>query len=157
MNLSRAGFGVLWLGLLSLFMAACAPVSTRDPAGDPSLGRRAASLATEYVGTPYRYGGASPAGFDCSGLVYYSYRQVGVMLPRTVADLYRLAKPVRLVDASPGDLLFFRFGARDISHVGMVTEKGRFVHAPQGGKTVTLARLDDPYWRKRLLSVGRVY
>jgi murein DD-endopeptidase len=148
--------------LLSLLLSGCAPLP-RHPADSAAMrvsapatwGQAVAQQATRQVGAPYRYGGVTPQGFDCSGLVYFAYRQAGIAVPRSVAEQYRYAKPLRLADAQPGDVLFFRLGSRGASHVGIVTEGEHFVHAPRGGKSVMLASLDNPYWRDRLLRVGR--
>jgi murein DD-endopeptidase len=108
------------------------------------------------VGAPYRYGGADPRGFDCSGLVYYVYQQAGVEAPRTTTEQYRQSRRVRLSRLLPGDLLFFRISRRKPSHVGIYVGNGRFVHAPSKGKSVDYALLDDDYWREHLIGAGRL-
>ena len=122
---------------------------------ESSLRLRAADIAREQIGVPYRYGGRTPRGFDCSGLVHYAYQSVGLTVPRTSKDQYRAAQPIALRDARPGDLLFFK-GWRSISHVGIYVGGNRFVHAPSSGKHVTITRLDDDYYQKKLVSVGRL-
>ena len=108
------------------------------------------------VGAPYRWGGSSPQGFDCSGLVYYSYQDAGISVPRTVTEQRKASAPIRLNDARPGDLLFFRIRWK-VSHVGIYTGDGQFVHAPSTGKRVVVASLNNEYYRKHLVSVGRLY
>lgn len=117
---------------------------------------RVAAIADDMVGAPYRYGGADPRGFDCSGLVYYVYRQAGVEAPRTTTEQYRQSRRVRLSRLLPGDLLFFRISRRKPSHVGIYMGHGRFVHAPSKGKSVDYALLDDDYWRAHLIGAGRL-
>jgi cell wall-associated NlpC family hydrolase len=110
------------------------------------------------VGVPYHYGGSSPAqGFDCSGLVSYVFGQQGIAVPRTAAQQFAAAQPVREQDLRPGDLVFFRLaGPRtEVSHVGIYSGQGRFVHAPQSGRRVGEASLDDEYYRARLAGFGR--
>jgi cell wall-associated NlpC family hydrolase len=110
------------------------------------------------VGAPYRYGGSSPAqGFDCSGLVSYVFGQQGIAVPRTAAQQFAAAKSIREQDLRPGDLVFFRLaGPRaEVSHVGIYSGQGRVVHAPQSGKRVGEASLDDEYYRERLAGFGR--
>ena len=110
------------------------------------------------VGTPYRYGGNTPdAGFDCSGLVSYVYRDMAnVQLPRTSRDLARTQGPRIATDRlAPGDLVFFG-SASDVSHVGIYVGEGRFVHAPSSGGTVRLDRLDGAYWRDHYSGAKRV-
>lgn len=118
-------------------------------------GHPAAVVARDLVGAPYRYGGATPDGFDCSGLVYYSYGQVGIRVPRTSTDQYRRARPVRMAELRAGDLLFFNVSPRKVSHVGIYVGQGRFIHAPSSGKRVSTTALASPYWRERLVGAGR--
>jgi murein DD-endopeptidase len=121
-----------------------------------SVRTRVATIADDMVGAPYRYGGADPRGFDCSGLVYYVYRQAGAEAPRTTSEQYRQSRHVRLSRLLPGDLLFFRMSRRKPSHVGIYVGHGRFVHAPSSGKAVDYASLDDDYWREHLIGAGRL-
>lgn len=109
------------------------------------------------IGQPYRTGGNAPGeGFDCSGLVHYAYRVLGLDLPRTAATQKDVTAPVPAGNEAVGDLLFFRLGgASAIDHVGIYYGDGRFVHAPSQGKTVTVSRLDEAYWRRHLAGVGR--
>lgn len=140
-----------------LAMAACgssAPVLTSATASSP--GDWAALVALEQVGVPYRYGGNSPQGFDCSGLVQYSYSHAGVAVPRTTGQLWSAARTVERRDLRAGDLLFFNIEGK-MSHVGMYLGDERFVHAPQSGRRVSVASLDAPFYRAALLRVGRVY
>ncbi len=118
-------------------------------------GYQAAKIATGLIGSPYRYGGKSPAGFDCSGLVYFSYAQIGVSLPRTSRDQYKYATPISLKRAQAGDLLFFQQGPR-ISHVAIYLGDGRFVHAPSTGGRVSIANLDDGHYRRIFVGAGRI-
>jgi cell wall-associated NlpC family hydrolase len=116
--------------------------------------------AMALVGTPYHYGGNTPAGgFDCSGLVDYIYRNAAnIQLPHSSHGMSEMSgAKVRSMDALiSGDLVFFSIGG-GISHVGVYVGKGRFVHAPNSGGTVRLDDIDGPYWRdhfaygKRLL------
>ncbi len=106
--------------------------------------------AMALVGTPYRYGGNTPAGgFDCSGFVGYVYRDsAGISLPRTSADIGEIrARKLSLGELESGDLVFFASG-RTISHVGIYVGDGRFVHAPNRGGTVRLDLIDSPGWKE---------
>lgn len=118
---------------------------------------RVIDIARRQLGTEYAYGGKSPAeGFDCSGLVYYSFRQAGVSLPRTAYGQLKRSRPVSRRTLAPGDLVFFRIYRSRISHVGIYLGNNRFIHAPSTGKSVSIARLDSPYWQKRFSRAGRV-
>ena len=111
--------------------------------------------ALNQLNRPYRYGGHSPRGFDCSGLVYYAHLHNGIAIPRTTRDQHQGATPVALRDLSPGDLLFFRESRRKPTHVGLYVGDGRFIHASTSEQAVTLSRLNSPYWREHLLGAGR--
>ena len=131
--------------------AAPAPALASAPAS--VLGERAATLATRLLGTPYRVGGTSTDGFDCSGLVYYVYRELGVSLPRTAAEQRAAARRVPAEALVPGDLVFF---STPVDHVGIYLGHGEFVHAPGSGRGVERARLDSPYFLLGYAGGGRV-
>jgi cell wall-associated NlpC family hydrolase len=108
-------------------------------------------------GVSYQLGGDSPtAGFDCSGLVQYVFAQEAIDLPRTVAQQFRAGKQVSEDHVAPGDLVFFSTTASGATHVGIVIDKGRFIHAPGAGSVVRVEQLETPYWSKRLVEARRV-
>lgn len=127
------------------------------PTGASSIGGDIVSRAVALLGAPYRYGADGPTSFDCSGLVRYTHRAVGIEAPRTAAEQYRAATPVSTADLAPGDLLFFRTQGRGVSHVAIYAGSGRFVHAPQTGRPIELRALDDAYYRPRLVGAGRLF
>ncbi|MEM6819337.1 MAG: C40 family peptidase [Pseudomonadota bacterium] len=114
-----------------------------------------ASIAQEQIGVPYRYGGSTPRGFDCSGLVHFAYAGAGIDVPRTTGALWQASSTVARADARPGDVLFFDIDGKP-SHVGIYLGDGFFVHAPSSGKQVNTQRLDSGWYRDRLLRVGRL-
>jgi cell wall-associated NlpC family hydrolase len=119
----------------------------------PSLGERAARIALQAVGVSYRCGGASPAaGFDCSGLVRWVYRHLGVELPHSSYALYDRGRRVARSRLKAGDLLFF-FG---LGHVGVYLGDGRMVHAPRSGSTVEVVSLRGSYFGDQLIGARRV-
>ncbi|MEQ8205025.1 MAG: C40 family peptidase [Woeseia sp.] len=133
------------------------PVVSSNPGKvvpERSPGERAAVVAVRQVGVPYRYGGASRDGFDCSGLIQYAYKQAGVTVPRTTGSQWRGLQAVSHDDMQIGDVLFFRIRGR-MSHVGMYLGDGRFVHAPSSGREVTVAALDTPFYRRAFIRAGR--
>ncbi len=138
---------------LCLALAGCAsPPAARLPtSAAPRLSAEQSSdiaiHALGLVGTPYRYGGNTPAGgFDCSGLISYVYQsRAGTPPPRTVAQLDRWGQPVDSENLRSGDLVVFGRG-RVPSHAGIYVGEGRFVHAPSSGGTVRVDRLDSRHW-----------
>jgi cell wall-associated NlpC family hydrolase len=128
------------------------------PAATETLtpGFSVARLALDMIGTPYRYGGADPKqGFDCSGLVFYTFGQSGLSVPRNSLAQYKAAKKISLNQAGRGDLVFFQ-DQEKLSHVGIYLGDGRFVHAPASGRTVSVGSLAAPYYQQHLVGVGRL-
>ena len=132
---------------LLLLVAGCSTIQPREA----PPGERAAAEALKVIGTPYRFAGASPqSGFDCSGLVSYSYRQAGVALPHNTDALRAASQPIAARELRAGDLVFFDLEGKTHSHVGIYLGDGTFVHAPSTGKDVRRDRLESPYWKVRI-------
>jgi cell wall-associated NlpC family hydrolase len=149
---------LVFVAALAALLAACAPFQRGTTGGTASNPGAAALIAAESrIGAPYRYGGAGPDAFDCSGLVAYSYRQAGITLPRTAAQQYAAVTPVPKRDLKPGDLVFFRVNGNGVSHVGIYAGDDRLVDAPQTGGRVRMVRLDDEWYRERYVGAGRPY
>lgn len=158
-------------GFSSAAPAAAAAVVTpaafsTGPAASPSAGPvpgasewgdRLVSRAMNYLGTPYRYGGVSPqTGFDCSGFVYYLYGAVfGQRIPRMPHDMVREATPVARGDLQKGDLVMFGYRGA-ITHVGIYSGNGQFVHATHRGSPVMVTSLDADYYNTRYLKAVRL-
>jgi murein DD-endopeptidase len=149
----------LLLAVAAWLFAACAsaPQSppSRGPAVSDSVASRAADNALAMVGKPYRYSGSTPAGFDCSGLVQYSYAKVGVNLPRETLAQRQAGEPVRTNGLRRGDLLFFNQEGK-MSHVAIFLGGGRFVHAPSTGGKVRTDAMGAAYWRKHFVEARRL-
>jgi cell wall-associated NlpC family hydrolase len=109
------------------------------PTAPPSQYGGVVGIAMQYLGTPYVWAGASPGGFDCSGLVAYVYGQVGVSLPHNAAAQYGYGTPVAYSDLQPGDLVFFS----GLGHVGIYIGGGQFIHAPHTGDVVKISSLSE--------------
>ncbi|MDX6506072.1 MAG: peptidoglycan DL-endopeptidase CwlO [Gaiellaceae bacterium] len=126
-------------------LAPTVPVAT--PSASPSIAPPPAryggvvGIAMQYLGRPYVWGGASPSGFDCSGLVMYVYGQIGVSLPHSSYAQYGYGSPVSRGDLQPGDLVFFD----GLGHVGIYVGNGSFIHAPHTGDVVKISSLSGWY------------
>ena len=127
------------------------------PPGGP-IGVRAVQIAERYLGVPYVWGGADPAtGFDCSGLVMYVYRQLGIDLLHFSGAQYHEGTPVPIDALAPGDLVFFRPGPLGPGHVGMYVGGGRFIQAPHSGDVVKISSLSDFGYAARYVGAVRPY
>lgn len=149
----------LLLAALLAFLSACTPFRPGLP-GEPGTtdpGQAVLQVAQSRIGAPYRYGGTGPDAFDCSGLVTYAYGRVGVVVPRTAAQQFAAATPVKRGELRPGDLVFFRLASRNVSHVGIYAGGDQFVHAPQSGGNVRMASLDEDLFRRTFAGAGRLY
>lgn len=111
--------------------------------------RKVYSRGLSLRGVPYRYGGSTPRGFDCSGFTSYVYRQIGVHIPRTASAQRRAANWISRSSARPGDLVFFHRGGR-VYHVGLYAGNNRVLHSPRPGKRVEVVHI----WT-RSVSFGR--
>lgn len=108
------------------------------------------------IGRPYRYGGATPEGFDCSGLVQYVFGQSSVTLPRSSREQSNIGSRIRLDRAQPGDLLFYSFTGKRIDHVAIYLGDGQAVHAPASGRQVIVAPVAQKYWMNKFVEARDV-
>ena len=122
--------------------------NTGDSVGSTASGQQIVNTARKYLGVPYKWGGASPSGFDCSGFVYYVLRSCGFNADRTLTTMYRQGTPVSKENLQPGDIVFFAgtFGSGGISHVGIYVGNGQFIHAPNSRSVVSYADLNSSYY-----------
>lgn len=126
-----------------------------------SLGARVIAVARTQLGMPYVLGGASPeTSFDCSGLVQWSYRQVGVRLPRLAQQQYDATPRISRDQLRPGDLVFFEYTYPNpwsrITHVGLYIGNGLMINAPSEGKVVSIAPVFTGFWGAHYAGAGRV-
>jgi cell wall-associated NlpC family hydrolase len=142
---------------VALCFSATAALAAPEAAPVPApAGEQVVDLAEQYVGAPYRWGGASPAGFDCSGFVMWVYGQFGVSLPHNEAGQLASGPNVSADDLQPGDVLVFANTYRaGLSHVGIYVGDGQFVHAADERHGVTISNLWDGYWAQRLVGATR--
>lgn len=134
--------------------------STSSDASAPTstiTGAQILAEARKYLGARYVSGGASPSGFDCSGLVYYVLKQLGYSPYRTPADQYKHGTYVAKSNLKAGDLVFFAgTGASGISHVGIYAGNGQFLHAPNSRSTVSYSDLTSGYWSNHYYGARRI-
>ena len=147
---------LLILGIAGFLFAGCATTPTKRVTGySASAGDKAADTALTMIGRPYKYKGDMPAGFDCSGLVRYSYLTAGMDVPHGTSALRNSTRSVGLRNARKGDLLFFIQEGKKYSHVGIYVGNDQFVHAPSTGGFVRKDSLASPYWKKHYLDTRR--
>jgi cell wall-associated NlpC family hydrolase len=156
--------------LMSLTLAACATTShetvrppqiapappTEIPVGHPPTPAQAmVDSATSMIGQPYRFGGAAPGGFDCSGLVAYAAANAGIRVPRTAAEQLQFGSPVQRAELQAGDLVFMHLSSKEL-HVAIALDRQLFVHAPSSGGRVRVdSLLAEPY-AKAFIAARRV-
>ncbi len=145
-----AGWAMLWCLVIG-----CATAAPRPPA--PGMAAKVTAQARALRGTPYRYGGKTPRGFDCSGFVQYVFLQAANRkLPRTSKRQFTYSRPIRRGNEKPSDLLFFSINGHGPSHVGIYLGKGSFIHASQSGGNVKISNANSKYWKRRFVGVRRV-
>ena len=122
-----------------------------------ATGAQILAKATQYLGTPYVYGGASPSGFDCSGLVYYVYSTFGISVGRTPDAQYGAGTVVDKSNLQPGDIVLFAGTVGGgISHSGIYAGNGQFIHSPNSRSTVSYSDLTSGYWSEHFYCGVRV-
>lgn len=122
-----------------------------------SKGQAIVNTAMQYLGVPYVWGGTSPRGFDCSGLVQYVCRANGISVNRVAADQRRNGSYVNRENLQPGDLVFFARGGGRIHHVGIYVGNGNMIHAPQTGDVVKISSIETSYRRQTYAGAVRLY
>lgn len=121
-----------------------------------SAGQKIVDTAMQYLGTPYVWGGASPGGFDCSGLVNYVYKECGYSINRTAASIYENGTYVDISALQVGDAVCFSSYSDRIGHVGIYIGNGQFIHASSGSGSVIISELSESYYTNRYIGARRI-
>lgn len=147
-------YAVILLSIL--FLSGCASTGAQFHQASEPVGERQKILdiARSYLGVPYKYGGTTPAGFDCSGYVRYVFNRAGYSLPHNAGAMFQKLKKVE--EPRPGDLVFYHIDGSTITHVGIYASRGRFLHSPKSGQVVEYTDMNAPYWKKRYAGSARV-
>ncbi|MFC4778927.1 C40 family peptidase [Paenibacillus sp. GCM10023252] len=112
-------------------------------------------IIKDVLGTPYKYGGTTTKGFDCSGFTSYVFDKMGIDLPRSSKSQAGVGKKIAKSDLIAGDLVFFETGGNGISHVGIYVGDGKFAHS-SSSKGVTISKLSESYYTNNYVTARRV-
>ena len=128
------------------------------PGPEGKARRTIVQAAMTAVGKPYLWGGLTPKGFDCSGLVVYTYAKIGIHVPRTAKAQFKSCRSVPRQNIKPADLVFFSVPRRrGAVHVGIYIGKGKFIHAPGRGRKITHASLNNIYFKQHFIMAGNFF
>ncbi|MFD1031869.1 C40 family peptidase [Metaplanococcus flavidus] len=142
----------LIISLIAIFLI----LPTLPTATEASTSNQLVSTAQQFVGTPYKWAGTSPSGFDCSGYIQYVFAKNGVSLPRTTSQMYATGTAVSKSNLQVGDLVFFNTTGRGVSHAGIYVGSNNFIHT-SSSKGVMVSSINDPYyWGSKYIGAKRV-
>jgi cell wall-associated NlpC family hydrolase len=128
-----------------------------SPEQASGMGQRLMEEARKHMGKAYRWGADGPDNFDCSGLMMYVAKQMGIDLPRVAKDQAKAGRAVERSDLQAGDLVYFQGDGRsEISHIGMYVGDGKFIHAPKTGDVVKVSSLDEGYYARTYRGARRI-
>jgi cell wall-associated NlpC family hydrolase len=144
---------------MALLITACSGPVRHEPLPQPipkEMAKKLVSEANSHVGEPYKYGGTTTRGWDCSGFVRTMYlRALGASLPRTAREMYERCQAIPFVYRREGDLIFFQINSQKPSHVGILIKNNKFIHVSIS-EGVIVSSIEDGYYRKYLLGIKRL-
>lgn len=149
------------IGILSLISCGSSKRAQQAELKRSNTIQNVVDYSKRYIGTPYKYGGTTSAGMDCSGLIQLSFMQYGVELPRTSRNMSKTGKKLKLKHVDVGDLVFFKISKnrRRINHVGLVVKKTPetidFIHS-SSSRGVMISSINNPFWKKNYVKSMRV-
>ena len=158
LRLFKRRFCILGLLFFAPLVFAAVPIQEIQGATAAEARQKLITAAQSLLGTPYRYAGIDRNGLDCSGLVYLSFKEgLNCTVPRTAESIYAWTEKIDTQELVPGDLVFFITAGQRISHVGIYTGEGRFIHSASSGPDtgVMYSRLDESYWHRTYRGAGR--
>jgi len=123
---------------------------------DEGITDKILSYARDLLGIPYRFGGVTLKALDCSAFVQKVFKSIGIDIPRTAREQFKIGREVDRDDISKGDLVFFKTYSGYPSHVGIYIGDNQFIHASRRGRKVTIDSLDEPYYQKRFIGAKRL-
>lgn len=137
--------------ILGAFSAPAAATSSK------LFGKEIVYSAKQHIGLPYVWGGENPnRGFDCSGLVKFTFQEFNINLPHRADLQYNYGQSVSMKDLKPGDIVFFRSGGYPIGHVGIYIGKDQFIHAPRRGKPIQVSPMNKGWYKNRFVGAKRI-
>lgn len=155
-NIQSALFaGILTIAFLGIGVLHAETTEVADRRTTLYDGEGIIEIAKKYLGVPYKFGGQTPDGFDCSGFTGYVYKKAGYSLARDAGVQYNEMKPIKVPRV--GDLVFFKIDGQKVSHVGIYVGNLTFIHAPSTGKKVSYADMRIAYWKQRYAGARTVF
>lgn len=144
------------LSFIAIVMLAVIANQPNASAAAKPAGSAIVQEGKKYLGVPYRYGGSTPRGFDCSGFTSYTFKKKNIYIPRTAPEQFKKGKAVTKKNLKAGDLVFFKTTSKkSVSHVGIYIGGNKFIHS--AGRGVSITSINDPYyWKSRYAGARRV-